>query len=380
MEATNLNQQNQSLNPLPPAEAKVPAVPKAAPPAGRPKPKIALFILVFLFSLGLGSLLAFIARKPVKLPETFVTTLEESYYGFFELEADKTKLATSEEINITIKLTTSGKSFNTALATIKWNTDDLEYKNLVFKLKENDGQPAPFSSAIFEKEKTASLVMAQYASSPAKNLKTTEGVATDFAVFTLAAKKDNPNTAISLSDKKEDFMFHIEPGTDNYIDQGRASQTQIVLGELADFLLNLKTDLEKKDDDSSDAVTIKLIQGEQTITTKEVTTDTQGEKKDIEMEDAFEDSYKVIVKPKGYLSKKLDSVNLTTGVATEINFSEAFLAGDFKDDNVVDVFDFTIFVNNFGKDNKIVDINGNGEVDVFDFTLYVNNYGKEGEE
>ena len=50
-------------------------------------------------------------------------------------------------------------------------------------------------------------------------------------------------------------------------------------------------------------------------------------------------------------------------------------AGDFNHNSQVDIYDFAIFVADFGKTDSPADLNGNGKVDIFDFAILVANFG-----
>ena len=66
--------------------------------------------------------------KPAgKIPEVFVIT--GNYQAYYELQADRLALDTGQEINVTLNLTTSAETFNSAVAILKWNPDHLQYKD-----------------------------------------------------------------------------------------------------------------------------------------------------------------------------------------------------------------------------------------------------------
>lgn len=51
--------------------------------------------------------------------------------------------------------------------------------------------------------------------------------------------------------------------------------------------------------------------------------------------------------------------------------------GDINYDKVVNLFDYTFFVIDYGKSGySAADLNQSGKVDLFDYTIFVNNYGK----
>src|SRR5207249_1276636 len=68
----------------------------------------------------------------------------------------------------------------------------------------------------------------------------------------------------------------------------------------------------------------------------------------------------------------------TTATATAGICNPGPLPGDFDSNGKVDVFDFSIFANNFGKTGTAIpgDLNCDGKVDVFDFSIFANNFGK----
>jgi hypothetical protein len=60
----------------------------------------------------------------------------------------------------------------------------------------------------------------------------------------------------------------------------------------------------------------------------------------------------------------------TTGTVT--------ISGDLNGDGKVDIFDYTIFISEFGKtgSNLASDLNKDGKVDIFDYTIFSQNFGK----
>jgi hypothetical protein len=54
------------------------------------------------------------------------------------------------------------------------------------------------------------------------------------------------------------------------------------------------------------------------------------------------------------------------------------LSGDLNGDGKVDIFDYTIFISEFGKtgSNLASDLNKDGKVDIFDYTIFSQNFGK----
>lgn len=51
--------------------------------------------------------------------------------------------------------------------------------------------------------------------------------------------------------------------------------------------------------------------------------------------------------------------------------------GDLNQDKIVNLFDYTIFVPEYGQTGASpADLNGDGKVDLFDYTIFVTNYGK----
>jgi parallel beta-helix repeat protein len=60
----------------------------------------------------------------------------------------------------------------------------------------------------------------------------------------------------------------------------------------------------------------------------------------------------------------------TTGTVT--------ISGDLNGDGKVDIFDYTIFIQDFGKtgNNLVSDLNKDGKVDIFDYTIFSQNFGR----
>jgi len=56
------------------------------------------------------------------------------------------------------------------------------------------------------------------------------------------------------------------------------------------------------------------------------------------------------------------------------------LVGDLNQDRKVDIFDYNIFLPEFGKNQagNLADLDKNGKVDIFDYNLFLSNFGKTG--
>lgn len=57
-----------------------------------------------------------------------------------------------------------------------------------------------------------------------------------------------------------------------------------------------------------------------------------------------------------------------------------FLPGDLNQDGTVNLFDYNLFLLEFGKTstNNIADLNQDGKVDIFDYNIFLGNFGKSG--
>jgi hypothetical protein len=64
--------------------------------------------------------------------------------------------------------------------------------------------------------------------------------------------------------------------------------------------------------------------------------------------------------------------------AHEFTSGTVTVSGDLNGDGKVDIFDYTIFISEFGKtgSNLVSDLNKDGKVDIFDYTIFVGNFGK----
>ena len=162
-------------------------------------------------------------------------------------------------------------------------------------------------------------------------------------------------------------------GTDMWCQDGECVSMKITLK------VDLKIDLEVKSDDTSSEVKIKLVQGSETKDEETVSVDSNGERSGIEFEGLLAGSYKIIVKPKGYLSRA-KTVSLSETVV-DVGF-DVFLAGDLNETsyNLINSLDYSIFKNHFKTDDRVTDFNGDGQVNTLDYSIFVRNYNKTGEE
>jgi len=150
----------------------------------------------------------------------------------------------------------------------------------------------------------------------------------------------------------------------------------------ADFLISLDIDLEVKDDDSSDEVVVKLKKdGEDRVDPQTVAVDSSGRNPSIGFNELEEGEYRLIVKPKGYLSRAIN-ITLTGGETIEASFPEVFLAGDLNETsyNLINSMDFSIFKNYFKAGDRAADFNDDGLVNTLDYSIFVRNFNKTGEE
>jgi hypothetical protein len=76
---------------------------------------------------------------------------------------------------------------------------------------------------------------------------------------------------------------------------------------------------------------------------------------------------------------KIGSEKATFAMMTpEYSGSSLSILGDLNNDGKVDIFDYTIFIGDFGKTGTslISDLNKDGKVDIFDYTIFSQNFGK----
>lgn len=92
----------------------------------------------------------------------------------------------------------------------------------------------------------------------------------------------------------------------------------------------------------------------------------------------FGQSYDVVIKAPGYLSRRQASVNISTNTI----FFQVLKAGDFVEDDVVNSIDFGLMNSNWGPSpsNPIVDINGDAQVNTLDFSILSANWFVQGED
>ena len=103
-----------------------------------------------------------------------------------------------------------------------------------------------------------------------------------------------------------------------------------------EFSLNLKIDLESKNNNSNNSVLLRLSQGDQVVDIRDnVSINSSGETRVDYYIPAG--SYRLVIKPKGYLSKAVD-INISSGETKNITIGQAFLAGDIDEnqDNLID--------------------------------------------
>src|SRR5664279_1876043 len=79
------------------------------------------------------------------------------------------------------------------------------------------------------------------------------------------------------------------------------------------------------------------------------------------------------------------SIGLILGVTATVivgyiavNTHAATLVGDLNNDNVVNVFDLSVLLTNWGKAGVPADLNNSGSVDVFDLSILLSNWGQTG--
>lgn len=77
----------------------------------------------------------------------------------------------------------------------------------------------------------------------------------------------------------------------------------------------------------------------------------------------------------GYLSAEANPPDTTED--TDLG-KIILLAGDLKQDDIIDIFDLVQIANNLYTDDADTDLNGDGRVDVLDLALVANNYRKQG--
>jgi hypothetical protein len=81
-----------------------------------------------------------------------------------------------------------------------------------------------------------------------------------------------------------------------------------------------------------------------------------------------------------FLRSRVDIAGAAPDLTADFTGDNMLLGGDLKDDNFVDVFDFALFLANFGRmDAPECDINGDGIVDIVEFTYIRLHFFQEGD-
>jgi len=100
------------------------------------------------------------------------------------------------------------------------------------------------------------------------------------------------------------------------------------------------------------AVILALKQGDGVVFEEAVQLDENGEARDVELPGVEAGTYNAFIYEAGYLTKKLANVTIDE-TSNELDFTkgetEYFLVGDFNGDQEVNVLDFSIFVESYGK-------------------------------
>ena len=96
-----------------------------------------------------------------------------------------------------------------------------------------------------------------------------------------------------------------------------------------------------------------------------------------------DNTYKVFIKPTGFLRKLVGTITLVAGSNLITGDPEQgglnLVAGDLNGNGEVDIYDFTTVIEDFGLTNSPADFNRNGEVDIYDFTSVVEFFGTTGD-
>lgn len=184
----------------------------------------------------------------------------------------------------------------------------------------------------------------------------------------------------SLKGKTVRFtLFGYDNKTGDPICMGTAgNSSNISVSTILAVKFNLIVDLEVKDNDTSDEVKVQLKQDGEVKAEETISVGSDGRKDDLQFSVGVGD-YKIVVKPKGYLSRA-KTVSLSDP-AVDVSF-DAFLAGDLNEAsyNKVNSLDFSIFVVRYKTDDELADFNGDGQVNSLDYSIFVRNYNKTGEE
>ncbi len=97
------------------------------------------------------------------------------------------------------------------------------------------------------------------------------------------------------------------------------------------------------------------------------------------------DLYAKPIAPSGYLRKKAGYVTLSSGTNT-VDFSKGgaskFAPGDidkYGQDNLVNILDFSMFLDYYATDNLLADFNRDGEANILDFSVFLDVYGQNGD-
>lgn len=145
-------------------------------------------------------------------------------------------------------------------------------------------------------------------------------------------------------------------------------------------ILNLRIDLEFKEDDSNSAIDVKVFDNSdnqvyQTITSSNA----DGLVGAISLDGVEPADYKIWVKPKGYLAQKLD-VALVTG-ENKITMPEEFLAGDLHEGNtynIVKAADYSFLIMKYFEEDELRNLDGDPFVNAKDLSVMFKNWFVEG--
>lgn len=184
-----------------------------------------VFFVAFL-SLSLDKLLV---SKIGRLPEAYPITAADNYKAYFELSANKTSLAKDEQVNIVVKVATTGEEFNAGVAIVEWDTNEFEFVN------SKKGNPPGGEDGIssFTGGSQGKRIVALYipqTDPPLQNMTTTRGKLTRFYTIVLKSKVDNPSSKIKLASSNLLVLHFVGSGVTNSVDQSLADQSKLEIG------------------------------------------------------------------------------------------------------------------------------------------------------
>jgi murein DD-endopeptidase MepM/ murein hydrolase activator NlpD len=114
------------------------------------------------------------------------------------------------------------------------------------------------------------------------------------------------------------------------------------------------------------------------VFTGSTTSDSNGNITNFPLTNVPPGSYYLIIKPQGWLRNKTNTypIDLVSGLNIREVSHLVNTGGDINGDSKINIFDYNIFIVDYGTTNRRSDLNGDGDVDIFDYNILVVGYGK----